>query len=250
MKLAIFGDSYADINGDHDRTSWPNILKSKVDDVYVKGLCGTSIWWSYLNFLKYVSTNKPDSVIFCHTNPFRWPSLPEEFENDHWIIGVDDALAKSQVLASLNKHYFDLFPKDLSEMIATAIFDKVNAYCRQNDIYLINVLCFDFKDIYEFNTEFPVINDIDKVSHHERIQYNGKTYTPMEAVSQFKMIHGDPRICHFGVNNNKRLADILYQMLEDRTTNVQVNAIHDYEWDQFDKSNDNLYTLAIERYKQ
>ena len=109
MKLAIFGDSYADTNGDVSLASWPNRLRKYIPDTYIKGLCGTSSWWSYMNFTEYLERNKPDAVIFCHTNPYRWPSLPEELEGSNWNIHSNDNPSLKPLLKDMNKHYLDLY---------------------------------------------------------------------------------------------------------------------------------------------
>ena len=238
MKLAIFGDSYADINPDYTYMGWPNLLKQHSKNTYIKSLSGTSLWWSYQHFLRYIKNNKPDCIIFCYTNPYRWSALPEGMERSCWNIHNVKNSGFNSTLETLNQYYFDIFPMELSDFIAVQAFKEVNAYCEKNGIYLINVLCFNFKRLFTYPTRFPIFNDIDSVSRLERIHFRNGEYSMLEIFDNFDVPKVDPRICHLNDKNNRRFADILYNLLQNKPYNICVDAIPNFQWDKFDVAAD------------
>lgn len=64
QKLFIFGDSYADAYEWSDISSWTKLLKNNYE-IENYGRVGSSLWWSYENFLKVLPTieNSSESVI-------------------------------------------------------------------------------------------------------------------------------------------------------------------------------------------
>lgn len=248
-RVVIFGDSFADNSADDKQTSWPSILAKLTERSFVLGLCGTSSWWSYNNFTNYVKDNNPECIIFCYTSPYRWPSLPKELEGTNWNIHSVNTVSLTPLLTTFNQYYLDIFPTELSDLIAKTIFDLVNEYCKQHNIYLINLICFG-TTMLDCKSEFPVIRNIDDVSHRERIHHKDVVYSVTDMIKQFNMNCGDPRICHLGNKNNKRLADILYSMIQQKTTNVDVDVMAEYAWEQFDTSNDERFNIALEQYKK
>jgi hypothetical protein len=76
LKVGIFGDSYADpIRHGHDNfreldaIGWPNLLKNNYE-VGLHALAGSSIYYSYQEFLKH--HEKYDKIVFVVTDPIRW----------------------------------------------------------------------------------------------------------------------------------------------------------------------------------
>lgn len=246
MRLGIFGDSYADENLDLDYRGWPGLLSKLSEFSIVNAQCGTSHYWAYKKFLEEVRTNNLTHVIFCHTNPYRWPCLPEELEGNNWNIHSVKNSSLNETLTLLNNYYYDLFPERFSDFISRSIFKEVNEYCKTNNIFLINITSFD--DVRLYNTQkhyFPIFYDIDKVSSLEKIRYKNKEYSYRQIVENFHVGAGDPRSCHLGKTNNKRVADILYPILVNKNTNLVHNMSKDFEWDIYDPSNDNLFAEHI-----
>lgn len=241
MKLGIFGDSYADVNGDNNLRSWPNLLKP----YHIEGRCGISHWYTYQKFLEAVSHKNFSHIIFCHTNPHRWPCLPEELEGSNWNIHSHHNNSYQNELEYLNKYYFDLFPNTLVNYISEKIFTDVNEYCLKNNIYLVNVVCFNQK-MFEYKTNFPILRNLDRVSNNEKIKVNNIAYSFFEICQKFNLKDGDPRICHLGNLNNKRFSDILYHLLLNNILNVDSELYKDFEWDTYDPSNDELFKKILE----
>lgn len=76
LKVGIFGDSYADpIRHGHDNfrelddIGWPNLLQNNYE-VGLHALAGSSIYYSYQEFLKH--HEKYDKIVFVVTDPIRW----------------------------------------------------------------------------------------------------------------------------------------------------------------------------------
>jgi len=247
-RVCIVGDSYADVNGDDLEKSWPNLLKNKANTAVIDAQCGISNWSIYQRFVNQLAKQKYDSVIFLHTNPFRWPNLPHELEGSNWNIHdideIDFQFASDAIkLEFLNNFYLDLFPEKFSQYISESIFKDVNNYCKDNDIYLINIMCFDTP--YSCKTNFPILHDIDKISHYEKIKFVNKYYTFRELDKKHPLPYGDPRMCHFGDKNNLRVANILTDWLINKPMNIKKTAISDFEWDLYDSSNDVLFEKMI-----
>jgi hypothetical protein len=246
--ICIVGDSYADVNGDDSKSSWPNLLAKEVNSHYViDAQCGISNWVIYKKFRKAMFKKDYSAVVFCHTNPMRWPSLPAELKNSHWMINDDfsaiEHVPNKNLLTTLNKYYFDIFPNQFSQYISESIFRDVNEYCDKNNIYLINIMCFNTP--YSCETKFPILHDIDWVSQHEQIKYQDKFYTFRTLDKKHPLPQGDPRICHLGDKNNARLASILKQWLIEKPLNIQVTAAVDFTWETHDESNDALFYTAL-----
>lgn len=92
MRLGIFGDSYAS-GGIDNESSWLNMLvkllkqelRGKTLSVECHGQGGSSLYFSYNNFLKL--KDKYDTIIFVVTEPHRYPVafIPEGSTNVHYI---------------------------------------------------------------------------------------------------------------------------------------------------------------------
>lgn len=247
--ICIVGDSYADINGDSENISWPNLLSKQVESHYtIDSQSGISNWAIYERFCNAVDSKKFTHAIFCHTNPCRWPCLPKELEGSNWNIHADEVSVQDvdsyKLLQTMSKYYFDLFPGKFTQFICESIFKEVNQYCKENGIYLINIMCFNTP--YSCETDFPILHDIDRISHYEKILHNNKHYTMREFGTK-KLPNGDPRICHFGSKNNTRMANILQDWLVNKPMNITMNAFNDFEWDMYDESNDKMFSNHLMR---
>jgi hypothetical protein len=90
LKVGIFGDSYADpIRHGHDNfrelddIGWPNLLRNKYE-VGLHALAGSSIYYSYQEFLKH--HEKYDKIVFVVTDPIRWIKGYKLSKNEDRII--------------------------------------------------------------------------------------------------------------------------------------------------------------------
>lgn len=243
MKLGIFGDSYADVgrpartSNDFLTDSWPGIMKSKnpMYQIDYFALSGTSYWYSYSKFLE--NYKKYDTIVFVHTNPSRWPNLPEsEGVGTQWNIGY---LKGSDTLNELNKYFFDIFPDNFRTFISNNIYRSVCELCEKQNIYLINIIAFndEYQTIYQ--SKFPTIYGIDKLSWTERIRSNNIDHNLNEFISETKS--GDKRYCHLNQHNNNKVADIILDLIYNKKINVEINLLNLDIWAIFDDKLDKLY---------
>lgn len=222
--IGFFGDSYIDATS-VAIPSWPFMLRDTLGDGgKFYGRSGTSHWSAYEKFIK--NYHKFDVIVFCHTEPVRWPHLPSSEEGNNFNIGYD-WIPMSDFMKSINKVYPDIFTSKLLNFLSKSIYDSVNKICRENNIYLVNV--FPFEPEYEYNdTEFPIFKGLDELSRKEFIVVDGKTELFVDFLSRNQMY--DIRYCHLNPKNNIRVHNIMKDLINNKTKNV-LTTIKDYEWD-------------------
>lgn len=250
MKLGIFGDSYAS-HGDYD-TSWPNFLNLSLGCEEARNYAcpGTSHWFSYKRFIAkeqkknsiigYIENYQYyDTIVFCHTNSMRWPEMPSGEHGRAWNIGY----RSDPVVDKYNKIRQDIMSEQLLNYISFNIFRDINRLCLENNIYLVNILCFPLDFILP-PTKFPVLINLSQISRKEQVIYNGK----LEFIENLnsKLVRGDRRDCHLNHLNNKRLADIVENLIKNKTYNINLDLLEKYQWDFRDPSTEERYQKEYE----
>lgn len=222
--IGYFGDSYIDI-ADALGNPWPLILKDSLGvEAGFHARSGTSHWHAYDRFIK--NYHKYDTIVFCHTSHSRWPHLPDEEEGHHFDIGYD-WVTNSDFMKNINRIYSDIFTDDLLGFLCKSIYDNVNKICRENDIYLVNLIPFPLPYEYK-DTEFPVIDGIDKISWSEEIIVEGRTEIFNKWLSKQHIY--DVRYCHLNPKNNFRMSNMIKNLIDNKTKNKLIIA-HHCEWD-------------------
>lgn len=222
--IGFFGDSYIDI-ADAVGKSYPLMLKDSLGcEAGFYARSGSSHWYAYEQFINHY--NKFDTIVFCHTSESRWPHLPEEEVGHHFNIGYD-WLNQGSFMKNINKFYTDIFSTSLLQFICKNIYDNVNRICKENNIYLINIVPFPLTYDYT-NTDFPIIEGLDKISWREEIEYNGKLMLYNDWLSRQKMY--DVRYCHLNSKNNVRLHDMIKNLIDNKIMNKHIIATN-CEWD-------------------
>lgn len=220
LKIGFYGDSYIDVI-DRKGDTWPEILCSENNyKGFYYGRSGTSNWYAYQMFLKTIT--EVDIVIFSHTNPWRWPHLPDQFIGKNWNIGV---IKDNTELDTLNSYFDDIFPKNLLNFIGQSIFHEVNEVCTSNGVKCINVIPFNVE--INFDTIFPVVTNLEHISNTEKIKHNNSYVGTNELI--FKESLQDHRKCHMNSNNNIKFSKLINNIIKDfshKTIDVM-----DYEWD-------------------
>lgn len=233
MRIGIFGDSYAAYYGLYPESKpWPILLDELIGDgkagQWARG--GTSHWYSYEQFLKKYELY--DSIVFCHTNSMRWPVTPPGLEHFAWNIGHN----QSAPMDPYNKVRKDILSEELLNYISLNIFKDINRICKENNKYLVNI--FPFPLDYELpKVEFPVLIKLSQVATAEKILYKGK-YQRTGDVNTIRK--GDLRDCHLNTLNNKRLANIICDILKNKPLNVTIDLMS-YDWDVTDTVMDYIY---------
>lgn len=231
MKIAFFGDSYADIGMEEFRTgtAWPEVL-SKLLSVKKSGyyaVCGSSIWHAYNELKKYIY--EYDVIVFCYSSAYRWPCLPDHLIGNNYLVhSYDDRFPEMSKYVDV---YRELFTDDFLEFVSGSIFTAVNELCKKHDKFLINICCFG-KEFNRTSTEYPIFYNIDKVSINEIVVQNNKTVTMREVIHV--QGNNDKRQCHLNTSNNKILAEIFKDVIENKTSNLESDLYSEYEWVRFD----------------
>jgi hypothetical protein len=237
MNIGIFGDSYAVPHG--YETGWPSVLHSSIKTCKLKNYAcaGTSHWYSYKKFLENFEFH--DTIVFCHTNSMRWPVMPPGEQGRAWNIGY----CSDPVVDKYNKIRQDIMSEELLNYISFNIFKDINRLCLENNIYLVNILCFPLDFILP-PTNFPILINLDQISRKEQVLYKGKLEftTSLNSV----LMRGDRRDCHLNVLNNKKLASITEQLIANKTYNISVDLLEKYNWNYRDPEIDRIYQMETE----
>jgi hypothetical protein len=130
MKLAIFGDSFADPflfknNLWSTNFSWPKLLQEYYKDAEVDyySSSGTSSYWSYELFHEH--HHKYTHIIFCYAGTTRWPYLPPEFKGRHFDTQGDSETVEiykqqgidTSHVKNLSRIFDTLFPQSFLDYI-------------------------------------------------------------------------------------------------------------------------------------
>lgn len=160
-----------------------------------------------------------------------------------WNIGY----CSDPVVDKYNKIRQDIMSEELLNYISFNIFRDVNRLCLENDIYLVNILSFPLDFILP-PTKFPILINLDQISRKEQVVYNGKLEFTGNLNS--KLVRGDRRDCHLNILNNKRLADIVENLIENKTYNINLDLLEKYHWDFRDPGLDKIYEMESEYEKK
>jgi hypothetical protein len=233
MRIGIFGDSFAAYYGVYtENKPWPILLNEMMGDgkagQWARG--GTSHWYSYEQFIKRYK--KYDCIVFCHTNSMRWPVTPPGLEHYAWEIGFTG----NSLMEPYNNVRKDILSEELLNYISLNIFKDVNRICQENNKYLVNI--FSFPLDYDMpKTSYPALLKLNQVSIAEHIFYKGK-YQRTGDVNTVR--GGDLRDCHLNTLNNKRLADIVCDLIKNKTLDTIID-LTELEWDAKDPIMDYIY---------
>lgn len=239
LKIGVFGDSFADINPIERITStnmsWMMWLE-KLSNYTVSsfGKSGTSIWFSYKEFLK--QKDEFDLIIFCYSDPDRWFNINNYndccFIYDEWKL-KDNLYKNPDLLTSLVKIHPHLYDQQLNNFVYQHIFNEVNLTCKLENKNIINIL------IFEENFDQKLSLDISKNSGTVYTNLNNVAWQEMEVAKKSDegkklLLHNeilpnaDFRFCHMNLYNNKKLASIILENMKNPKT--YYNLYKEYEW--------------------
>ena len=249
MKIAIYGDSYADPNP-HPNESWISYLKNNMGKVSIDqyAQAGTSHWWSYQ---KFIETYKDyDIIIFCHTCPIRWPHLPKEYEGKEWNTGHEKNGGFADFQDNINKFFHSIFTDELLHFYCTSIFKKVNEICKDENIFLINLLMETTETLgpeysHEINNApFSTFMGLNDLSRWEKVIFNNKVYPTVELLSKYK-IFNDVRANHLSAINNSLLGKILLSTIENTEYTHNTTLMSLDIWEEFSEISANRIMLGM-----
>jgi hypothetical protein len=219
MKIAIYGDSYTagqvapNLNPE---PSWIELLAKKFGNITVFGAGGSSVYYSYKNFLE--TQRVFDKIIFFAS-----------FVQRLYINNNDIRKEFRHVSNSTSMTSPDVFHKESERRIVTELLDAVQKYYlylydgEREEIFR-NFMLKDLKerrpDIILFDVEYYMSNDMDDVAYYRK--------TKQINFSSDFMVHQncvDLRQMHFSLEKTKVLADIMTYNLQNHKNHIDYDLI-------------------------
>lgn len=197
MKIGIFGDSYAHegsaylLNLNNDK-SWMKILTDCGYDITSYGMSGSSMYWSYKNYLQH--RHKYDYIIFLATtiNRIYVPTAKYNHWHSNYFLSEDDVRTQEAKKNNADhwealKLYFSLLFNEeehqtYKDLMLNEIEPNPNTLCLDVEKYLIPMS----------SKEFSQLKKIDS------------------SICQFK----DNRFCHFSQDGNTFIANKIVHWLK------------------------------------
>jgi hypothetical protein len=242
LKLAAFGDSYADFKGPIENEGWHyELCQLRNWDMHTEtlntGESGAGNWWGYLQFIHTLESHHIENVVFSFTDIYRLPIANPNGTNFsfeylgycHWQehgnkmqqqafkeeidkrkpLGTNEQYQPSAVV-ELWQDLFDTqdHPHLLTNFIARYVYHDVVRLCKEHNINLVALIPFDAVDYGIKSTSdvtVQTITAIDKVSHLEQQSHNPDILGLQWITQPFN----DERTNHLNNNNNKILAEYI-----------------------------------------
>lgn len=216
MKVAVFGDSYADelINRmDSGYPSWIEVLRTKYKlDIKSFGTSASSLYYSYKKLLEH--KDEFDKVIFVSTSPCRitvpdniqvsdkrFKHLNSIYTTQHNISAIEKGSMYGseldlKILKAAENYFFYLHDNDREDLFHRMLVEKIKK--DHPDVVFVNTIsdwknnesglsCIALREISE--------NGLDKESfafHDLRMCHLSKTNNEILAANMFSWIHGKP----------------------------------------------------------
>lgn len=220
LKVGIFGDSYADpISHGHDnfkdmdQLGWPNLLKYKYE-VGLHGKTGSSIFYSYQQFLKY--HEQYDKIVFVVTNPERWVksvSVAGEQKNvstyivaEHFLKQNNLTIEERCILEALKSYYLFLEDQESTHIFGKLMIDHMKLL--RPDIILIPIgrgtVGLDTVGFFDYSVAFHS----DMSFFNSSIEWGVAYARLLETYYEYRLI------CHFSPEINELIATDVLDALE------------------------------------
>ena len=224
-KLWVFGDSFA-----HDLDGWPSMLANKLNS-YVQcfGQSGTSLYYSYhmlTNTLNYIPDQ--DQIVFFITNPSRLytssnvTTKPNQATWDKHlsISGLPSIEAHKQtikyskqkfadkiflenLLDAAEKYYMYLHNQDLANYIHTKIIDDIEKIKSTRNLVTS-------RDLFSSELLDLVVHCNSRVTQ-KLVNKHDELYIKYQETPNL--------LNHFSIENNKLIADHIYNFLQSENKN-------------------------------
>ena len=218
MSILVIGDSFADCktwNYDSNPHAWPNVLGKILNkDVKSIGKSGTSLEYTYQQFLNSFDKNKHETVIFIRTQKNRRHFSSSHYEIDfpfqHSGQSINEYLSPDELKLIKRKiplndlktiiqgiEYSDLYFENTNDWKIQAITDAIQ-YRIDNELISI---------------DFSTMSKISDLDHHF---YN---------INRHEAYDSDSRPCHMNIVQNNIFANFMAQHIckENNIHNVLEN---------------------------
>lgn len=247
--IAVYGDSFTDPNPEdlidysQERLPWPIYLGKIMGNQYVHsyGRSATSLWWSYQKFLE--TYQDYTTVIFGYTNWNRWNTIDygKYGSGDRDFVGPLSHIFHTYQLKHVADNFKPLahklievhpyiYNEQFNLFVYQTIFDSVNQLCRDRGIKIVNLMPFEDTNhptvcISLKQSAGPCLTNLMNVSHTEHFISEMKP-----RFSQVNQLRDGPdrRFCHMNPYNNKILATIIKEAMENNVG--YLNLINDPRW--------------------
>jgi hypothetical protein len=189
MRAAIIGDSFT---SSFKNTWLENLCETLNLNLFsIQGFKGQSQFRIYKNFKEVLHLN-PDIILCCHTHHGRFYHPHEPVTNS--LQGI-----KNPDILSASKKYFDhLYDDIFAREIQNLIIKDMQNVCKQKNIKLINIPCFEHDHIEKIYGLWFLCDD--GLLNCSRVDYKrvyGEDWTAFQ----------DPRLNHFSPNGHQILAN-------------------------------------------
>ena len=227
MKIAIFGDSYAqETTG---AISWSHILRAQYHYNIHNYACGaTCLFWSYQQLVKHIDNF--DTIVFVATQVGRlyWPTVEYENENSlHMISGLTNIQHAIKNNPSMNpnrlavfkaaeQYHLNLANLDFDTFVHNQILKEISILCGKRKKKLIMIPAFNVA----ITRRSAFQCSLHDVSFKELTTQFGKRQK--EYVSE-----KNTRANHMSIENNIIFAGIVDKLLRDEVFSI---GLDDFEY--------------------
>lgn len=224
MKIAIFGDSFAHTEEFNENRSWYESVKAHGYDVNNFARSGSSLWYSYDQFIKHNS--EYDKCIFLVTNWGRY-HVPQMFQ-PFWagISQVEESLRNDRSLTHNQRRVLEslynwtLYARNDEQEIlfhSLMIKDIVNT---KKDCLVIPCFNYDMSRISNFNMcSMFDIHAIDMI--HYKIEFQDSN--GIWKKKPLRQNGRELRACHMNDENNVIFAQKIINWIDNNQFKMSVN---------------------------
>jgi hypothetical protein len=203
MTILIIGDSFADRMGRN--SPWCDVLGEKLgEEIENYAVGGSSLSYSYLEFLKHYRPGKYSRVIFCRTDPNRQTYIMEDGSPNFLPFHINGKTSEDALpfMYKHNKNFMD--PNDLNKE-HRKIFngqELINALFPNTYNWALKAI----SDSMHYNIKEPfLLMDINDLAKVQMLDYDnlGIKYDPSS--------EGKNRPNHLSVKQSNELAGYIYK---------------------------------------
>ncbi len=170
MKIAFCGDSFCK---DAGTETWPSIVKEKLKATLLwKGLAGAN-QYTILTHAKKVLSQKPNLIIFCHTEPYR---LANRHNKPLGARPCDELKDMNKIYAAGHLYYEHLMEYGFHELSHIILVKECDKICKETNTKVLHLFSFSTKELNfrDYNWDVRLENSYNKKSL-ARISYDYQT---------------------------------------------------------------------------